>query len=218
MSLIKDLLGLSNFTLSENNISSLKQGQKFTNMQTQISQSVLPQLPLISKSSGNNILSVIEGFESKNSKSPTLSKTAKNESEIIKANKDLANLQNTIAETINKNKSNNDKFMNIKNAKFWEPSSLPEMDTLKKKLVDYNNFNYDGLTKQINPRINTLSKKMPVLDSKQQEIQKLKTAGNTLKGELEDNTLQMNAQYLRYFVWFVSALTLGLVAVKKASN
>ena len=38
------------------------------------------------------------------------------------------------------------------------------------------------------------------------------TEGDTLSAEIHDNQLQVNAQYMRYFVWLGAAVTLGLVA------
>ena len=62
MSIIGNILSSLNPNPGNHN-SSLRQGVSFRGMQNQIVSSVMPQLPLISKSSGNNIFSVVEGFE-----------------------------------------------------------------------------------------------------------------------------------------------------------
>jgi len=56
------------------------------------------------------------------------------------------------------------------------------------------------------------------LKSRQDRLDKLITEGDTLSATIHDNTLQMNAAYMRYFVWFGAAVTLGLVAMHKSTN
>jgi small-conductance mechanosensitive channel len=56
------------------------------------------------------------------------------------------------------------------------------------------------------------------LQSQQSRLNKLMTEGDTLSATIHDNTLQMNAAYMRYFVWLGAAITLGLVAMHKASK
>lgn len=51
-------------------------------------------------------------------------------------------------------------------------------------------------------------------DEKQSVIRHLTAQRDTLNGALEDNRLQMTAAYMRYFVWFVAASTMGLVGIK----
>jgi|TARA_R110002012_G_scaffold103915_3_gene243966 hypothetical protein len=192
MSIISNILSSLNST--SGNIS-LKQGTSFRGMQNQIVSSVMPQLPLISKSSGNNIFSV-EGFSNP-------SKAL--EDEIKKEEKDLANAKSKITKM--------EKDTAGINVDFESP---------KAKLIYYNNVNYDTqsntLYSDIGKNVGELKNKIPQVESQQKKIKRLTTSGHTLRGELEDNTLQMNSQYLRYFIWFTAAVTLGLVAVKKASN
>ena len=64
----------------------------------------------------------------------------------------------------------------------------------------------------------TLKDRLEILRQKENKIRKLEQDGDTLAGELEDNTLQVNSQQLRYMVWFVAAITLGLVAAKKSTQ
>ena len=42
--------------------------------------------------------------------------------------------------------------------------------------------------------------------------------GTTLSAEIQDNRLQMDAAYMRYFVWLGAAITLGLVAMHRAAK
>lgn len=196
---------------------SLKQGASFRGMQNQIVSSVMPQLPLISKSSGNNIFSVVEGFENP-------SKAL--EDEIKKEEKDLANAKSRITKMTDKENSvikkvvgaieekNNTELLNAINSYKTINSDFESQQSK----FNYYDTKSGALYPVIGNNVDNLKGTIPQVESQQQEIKRLRTAGHTLRGELEDNTLQMNAQYLRYFIWFVSAVTLGLVAVKKASN
>lgn len=64
----------------------------------------------------------------------------------------------------------------------------------------------------------SLGTQLDKLKERENILQKLETSGDTLQGELNDNTLQMNSQHLRYMIWFIAAVTLGLVAVKKSTQ
>jgi hypothetical protein len=64
----------------------------------------------------------------------------------------------------------------------------------------------------------SLGTQLDKLKERENTLQKLETSGDTLQGELNDNTLQMNSQHLRYMIWFIAAVTLGLVAVKKSTQ
>jgi len=196
MSIIHNILNSLN--LNTDNLTSgnpsLKQGVSFRGMQNQIVSSVMPQLPLISKSSVNNFFSVVEGFENPNQLLKDTSKAEEKDLSIVKS-----------------------KITNM-----GEEMSSTDFESQKSKLISYNNTNYNTKSGELYPEIGKKVGKLKVgmskVESNQQEIKRLTTAGHTLQGELEDNTLQMNAQYLRYFIWFTAAVTLGLVAVKKASN
>ena len=56
------------------------------------------------------------------------------------------------------------------------------------------------------------------LQSQQSRLNKLMLEGDTLSASIHDNTLQMNAAYMRYFVWLGAAITLGLVAMHRAAK
>jgi len=73
----------------------------------------------------------------------------------------------------------------------------------------------DGrLTKQKSATLHQLTE----LQSQQSRLNKLMTEGDTLSATIHDNTLQMNAAYMRYFVWLGAAITLGLVAMHRAGK
>ena len=61
-------------------------------------------------------------------------------------------------------------------------------------------------------------KQLQILQERNAKLDKLLTEGDTLSAELTDNRLQMNATYMRYFVWLGAAITLGLVAVHRAAK
>ena len=87
MSIFSNILSSLNPTsddITSGNIS-LKQGASFRGMQNQIVSSVMPQLPLISKSSGNNIFSVVEGFENPSQALEYISNTEEKDLSIAKS-------------------------------------------------------------------------------------------------------------------------------------
>ena len=59
---------------------------------------------------------------------------------------------------------------------------------------------------------------LQALQARNEKLDKLMTEGDTLSAEIYDNQLQVNAQYMRYFVWLGAAVTLGLVAMHKAAK
>ena len=59
---------------------------------------------------------------------------------------------------------------------------------------------------------------LQALQARNEKLDKLMTEGDTLSAEIHDNQLQVNAQYMRYFVWLGAAVTLGLVAMHKAAK
>jgi len=59
---------------------------------------------------------------------------------------------------------------------------------------------------------------LQALQARNEKLDRLMTEGDTLSAEIHDNQLQVNAQYMRYFVWLGAAVTLGLVAMHKAAK
>jgi len=59
---------------------------------------------------------------------------------------------------------------------------------------------------------------LQALQARNEKLDKLMTEGDTLSAEIQDNRLQMDAAYMRYFVWLGAAVTLGLVAMHKAAK
>jgi hypothetical protein len=73
----------------------------------------------------------------------------------------------------------------------------------------------DGqLTQQKSSTLNQLKD----LQSQQSRLDKLTEEGDTLSAIVHDNTLQMNAAYMRYFIWLGAAITLGLVAAHRSTK
>ena len=92
--------------------------------------------------------------------------------------------------------------------------------TLQQKTMAYhaqhrNLVGKDGtLTSQ---KASTL-KQLQILQGRNAKLDKLLTEGDTLSANITDNRLQMNAAYMRYFVWLGAAVTLGLVAMHRAAK
>ena len=64
----------------------------------------------------------------------------------------------------------------------------------------------------------TTVQQLQVLQSRNDKLNRLMTEGDTLSAEIQDNRLQMDAAYMRYFVWLGAAVTLGLVAMHRAAK
>ena len=62
------------------------------------------------------------------------------------------------------------------------------------------------------------SKQLQELQTRNARLDRLMAEGDTLSAEIQDNRLQMDSAYMRYFVWLGAAITLGLVAVHKAAK
>ena len=64
----------------------------------------------------------------------------------------------------------------------------------------------------------TTVQQLQVLQSRNDKLNRLMREGDTLSAEIQDNRLQMDAAYMRYFVWLGAAGTLGLVAMHRAAK
>ena len=71
---------------------------------------------------------------------------------------------------------------------------------------------------QISQQKSATLQQLQELQSQQSRLNKLMLEGDTLSASIHDNTLQMNAAYMRYFVWLGAAITLGLVAMHRAAK
>ncbi len=75
-----------------------------------------------------------------------------------------------------------------------------------------------GTDGQLNQQKSSTLQQLTDLQSQQSRLNKLMAEGDTLSATIHDNTLQMNAAYMRYFVWLGAAITLGLVAMHRAAK
>lgn len=75
-----------------------------------------------------------------------------------------------------------------------------------------------GTDGQLNQQKSSTLQQLKDLQSQQSRLTKLMSEGDTLSASIHDNTLQMNAAYMRYFVWLGAAITLGLVAMHRAAK
>ena len=72
------------------------------------------------------------------------------------------------------------------------------------------------IQQQIYKNREQLKAKMKTLNLYRNKINKLNNSHTTLNGRLEDNRLRTTSTYLRYMVWFVSAATIGTIAMHRA--
>ena len=74
------------------------------------------------------------------------------------------------------------------------------------------------LQKTIDKKRVILKKRIKDLNKERNILTKLQSSHQTLESELEDNKLQINAQYYHYLVWFVAASTLSIVIFHKMAK
>ena len=91
---------------------------------------------------------------------------------------------------------------------------------LQQKTMAFHNQHQQltGTDGQLNQQKSSTLQQLTDLQSQQARLNRLMTEGDTLSATIHDNTLQMNAAYMRYFVWLGAAITLGLVAMHRAAK
>jgi hypothetical protein len=91
---------------------------------------------------------------------------------------------------------------------------------LQQKTLAFHNQHQQlaGTDGQLNQQKSSTLQQLTDLQSQQARLNRLMTEGDTLSATIHDNTLQMNAAYMRYFVWLGAAITLGLVAMHRAAK
>jgi len=89
---------------------------------------------------------------------------------------------------------------------------------LQQKAKTFHRQQLSGDDGQLSQQKSSTLQQLTDLQSQQSRLNKLMTEGDTLSATIHDNTLQMNAAYMRYFVWLGAAITLGLVAMHRAAK
>jgi hypothetical protein len=91
---------------------------------------------------------------------------------------------------------------------------------LQRKTMDlhYEQQQLGGIGGKLVQQKSSTLQQLRELKSQQSRLNKLMSEGDTLSASIHDNTLQMNAAYMRYFVWLGAAITLGLVAMHRATK
>lgn len=227
---LKDLFGLfdDKKTNQSNDLNvSLQQGANFNSMQSRIEASVEPRLALIEQTTESGLGSIIENFSGNSSEAP-LAKV--NTAEY----KQLQDLEDNFNKAVSAYTQKQNAFMKVKkNAKsgYTKGARKNELDAmfkalqakaieLQQKTMAFHGQHQQlaGVGGQLSQQKSATLKQLQELQSQQGRLNKLMTEGDTLSASIHDNTLQMNAAYMRYFVWLGAAVTLGLVAMHRASK
>ena len=212
---------------------SLRQGANYNHMQGEIIAGVLPRLGLIEQTTEPGLGSVVENFSSNNPQQPLddldkkeMDELAELENEFLTIYSDYAQRQKNLADAF------------VDDGGRGAPKSADDARASLNKLFNEINVKAEALRKRMNrthqARQRLVSKStdltgdltklnkdfggdVEALQKKREMVKRLMQQGDTLEGELKDNTLQLNAVYMRYFVWLAAAITLGLVAVRKGA-
>ena len=71
----------------------------------------------------------------------------------------------------------------------------------------------DAVQQQLDEKRQKINSYIRELGGNQDEYDKLYNSQNTLEGQVIDNKKMINAAQMQYMIWFVSAITLGAIAV-----
>ena len=209
---------------------SLRQGANYNHMQGEIIAGVLPRLGLIEQTTEPGLGSVVENFSSNNPQQPLddldkkeMDELAELENEFLTLYSDYAQRQKNLADDFveggrGASKSANDARASL-NRLFNEINVKAEV--LRKRMNSTHQTRQRLVSKStdLTGDLTKLNKdfggSVDALQKKRDMVKRLMQQGDTLEGEFKDSTLQLNAVYMRYFVWLAAAITLGLVAVRK---
>ncbi len=212
---------------------SLRQGANYNHMQGEIIAGVLPRLGLIEQTTEPGLGSVVENFSSNNPQQPLddldkkeMDELAELENEFLTVYSDYAQRQKTLADDFVDNDGRFDKkaandaraslnrvFNQINVKAEALRKRMNRTHQTRQKLVSKST----DLTGDLTKLNNDFGGRVDALQKKRDMVKRLMQQGDTLEGEFKDSTLQLNAVYLRYFVWLAAAITLGLVAVRKGA-
>ena len=223
---IKDLLGLfdSGKPNQDNLNASLQQGTKFNNMQSKIEASVTPHLGLIGQTTQPGIGSIVENFSGSSPEAPL---TKINTAEY----KQLQSLEDDFNRSVSEYSQKQNSMMSKSKAGYTKGARKNHLDTmfkalqlkaieLQKKTMALNGQHQQltGVNGQLTLQKSSTLQQLQELKSRQDRLNRLMVEGDTLSANVHDNTLQMNSAYMRYFVWLGAAVTLGLVAMHRATK
>jgi len=225
--ILSNLFGNESHTSNAPTDPNLMQGQRFDFMQNAIVARVLPTLPLMEQTTGPGLGSIVEPLETSGGSSNN-SVNELNESEMGKLQAmeneyqalitQLMKLDSTSANPANYKKSEQSQDANIvnqlKQLNVQINASINKLIKQTEKTHGVNNVaKTDGRTHAQNLRaqLNTLMEKKSHMDS-------LLAKRQTLNGQLQDRRLANDSTYLHYIAWFISAVTLGAIALKEISK
>lgn len=223
---LQDLLGLFSSEKKTNdslNVS-LQQGSQFNSMQSRIESSVIPRLALIEQTTQPGLGSIMENFSGSSTESPL---TQVNSAEY----KQIAKLEDDFNRSLSEYTQKQNSMMVKSKSGYTAGAKKNQLDTmfkalqakalaLQKKTMAFHSQHQQltGKAGQTTKQKASTMKQIQVLQGQQARLNKLMVEGDTLDAIVHDNTLQMNSAYMRYFVWFGAAVTLGLVAMHRAAN
>ena len=205
----------------------LRQGSAFLYMQHEIVEGVLPDLSLMDQTTGPGIGSIVESLTTMDNTANPLRKQDMVEQKKITALEDKFN--KTLSDYTQTYKTYTDALTHGTGA------NTPKMEALHNQLVKLNeqlltitNEIWKGV-QSVNVRgaklapvaakhRNNLQVRMKALEKSKDQLKHKADMASTLRGEIDNRNLNVDAAYMHYMVWFVAAATIAAVSVQQLSK
>jgi len=242
--LLSNLFGNETHTSNAPTDPNLMQGQRFDFMQNAIVSRVLPTLPLMEQTTGPGLGSIVEPLET-NEGSSSNSVNELNESEMGKLQAMENEYQSLVGQllALNSTSSNPNTYNPVMEKQMvygFIPVNVDEGESptaadIRSRLMQLNvkiNASINKLIKQTEKThgVNNVAKndsrthaqnlrsQLNTLMEKKSRMDSLLAKRQTLNGQLQDRRLANDSTYLHYIAWFISAVTLGAIALKEISK
>jgi chromosome segregation ATPase len=216
---------LSPLNLQRNqNDASLMQGARFNNMQNTIIRPTFNNLDLMSQTTGNGLGSITEAMKNMDidfTKSlddldkKEVSKLAKEEGVYNTLINQMKNKQQQMNKLLMSQNSNVDKLKS--EIQKLDAQIMKKANEIASNAQKANNVN-NNVDDDMQVQSSKLHKQMMLLKSRKQELDRLLQTQDSLDGEIADRTNELDSSYINYMVWFLSATTLGILAVRQLSK
>ena len=241
--LLSNLFGNETHTSNAPTDPNLMQGQRFDFMQNAIVSRVLPTLPLMEQTTGPGLGSIVEPLET-NEGSSSNSVNELNESEMGKLQAMENEYQSLVGQllALNSTSSNPNTYNPVMEKRSFLGLSYtvpdgesPTAADIRNRLMQLNvkiNASINKLIKQTEKThgVNNVAKndsrthaqnlrsQLNTLMEKKSRVDSLLAKRQTLNGQLQDRRHEADSTYLHYIAWFISAVTLGAIALKEISK
>ena len=220
---VEKFLGID---MNPHNDPSLMQGAEFNILQKRIINNTLPDLPLMEQTTMPGLGSIVESLGNQDSTKTPLEFIDKKEFNTLKELEIEFNQK--LTEYVAAYKNNLENIVTTQNASGENSELNSQVSRLNEELLSISNRMWEQtqnlhttdtrLKKAIYEKRTVLRNQMQKLQDQHQQHQRIKIASSTLKGEIEDNRLQLDSAYVQYLVCFFAASTLAAVAFHQVTK